>query len=77
MYDRSAGRLLGQEIFERRSEALEARFATEKSYRDERRDVEVVVVGAASEEDLRRTHGRYFLSVEELAERTATLAHEG
>ncbi len=48
--------------------AMQARFRTEAEYRAQG-DVEVVALAAASEDDLKRTHGRYFLELEELAAR--------
>lgn len=69
VYDREGGKLLVERKFDNRSEALRARFATEKAYRSGVDDVEVVVLGAPSREALMRTHGRYFYSLEELANR--------
>jgi hypothetical protein len=68
IYDRPAGRLLRQEQFDTSAEAMQARFAAEREYAGQRR-IEVVVLSADSEEALRRTHGRYFLSLSELADR--------
>jgi hypothetical protein len=67
-YDRSAGRLLQQEEFSRSRDALVARFRQEAAYRD-RPEVEIVALSASSEEELRRTHGRYFLGLTELIDR--------
>lgn len=71
IYDRERSQLLVEQQFERRREALQARFAAEKEYRDDDRKIEVVVVGAPSRQALMRTHGRYFLSLRELAERAS------
>lgn len=68
IYDRNAGRLLKQEEFVRPEEALKARFRQEIVYRD-RPEVEIVALSASSEEELRRTHGRYFLGLTELIDR--------
>ena len=68
VYDRTAGRLLHEEVFETREGALRARFAAEKQYRGRERQVEVVALEAASREALLRTHGRYFMSLSELAD---------
>jgi hypothetical protein len=68
VYDRAAGRLLREEVFETRQDALRARFTTEKQYRGREGQVEVVALEAASREALLRTHGRYFMSLDELAE---------
>ena len=75
VYDRQAGALTAERQFDSRGEALEARFKIEKQHRDERRDIKVVVVGAPSREALMRTHGRYFLSFDQLADRTGAVAH--
>lgn len=72
VYDRTAGALLEERQFGQRVEALQARFAVEKLHRTESDNVEVVVVGAQSKNDLLRTHARYFMTVEELARKTAT-----
>jgi hypothetical protein len=68
IYDRSAGRLLRQEQYGSSAEALEARFAAEREFAGQEQ-VEVVAFNADSEEALRRTHGRYFLTLGELADR--------
>lgn len=70
VYDRSAGRLLREQQFEHRRDALAARFEAERQYRDHS-NIEVVVLGARSRADLLRTHARYFLSLDELAARIA------
>lgn len=51
----------------KRSEAMRARFALEASEGVKDVDLEVVVLGAESEDDLRQTHGRYFSSAQTLA----------
>ncbi len=50
-----------------REEALERRFALERDHRLEPH-IEVVLLGARSEDVLKRTHTRYFKTVRELAE---------
>jgi len=70
VYDRATGSLLRDPAAfaaGEREAALTLRFAVEKEYRDNT-DVEVVVLGAESRDDLLRTHARYFKSVSELAE---------
>jgi hypothetical protein len=74
VYDRAAGKLREERQFDQRAEALQARFAVEKLHRAEGEDLEVVVVGAQSRDDLLRTHARYFLTLDELARRTASPA---
>jgi hypothetical protein len=68
IYDRSAGKLLRKERFESNQDALAARFAAEReSHRGQ--ELEIVVISAESESDLHRSHGRYFMTPEELAKR--------
>lgn len=50
-----------------REEALERRFALELEHRLDPH-IEVVLLGARSEDVLRRTHARYFKTVRELVE---------
>lgn len=50
-----------------REEALERRFALEREHRLDPH-IEVVLLGARSEDVLRRTHARYFKTVRELVE---------
>ena len=50
-----------------REEALERRFALARDHRLEPH-IEVVLLGARSEDVLKRTHARYFKTVRELAE---------
>ncbi|HSV66029.1 MAG TPA: hypothetical protein VLJ59_09025 [Mycobacteriales bacterium] len=64
--DRSAGRLLSLVEHPTRAGALQARFDTEKQHRQDP-SIEVVVLTAASEQALRRTHARYFDDVRQMA----------
>jgi hypothetical protein len=68
VYDRLAGRLLEFTRFgpEERDEALRVLFAREAEELGNP-SIEVVVLGAASEELLRTSHARYFKSAGELA----------
>lgn len=68
VYDRRHGRLRHMQRFEDKEHeaAVEARFACEDETRDEP-DVEVVLLSGTSEAALRRTHGRYFKTLAELA----------
>lgn len=68
VYDQGAGRLLEMVEFgpEERAEALRRRFARETKELGNS-SIEVVVLGAQSQEALRRTHGRYFQTAAELA----------
>lgn len=70
IYDRRAGQLVRQEEHVSSQDAMRARFKAEVEFEDQP-DIEVVALDAASEEELRRTHGRYFLTLAELAERMA------
>jgi hypothetical protein len=65
VYDRLLGELIEEREFADRSEALKARFAAERAGRPGH--IEIVVLNADSPEAIRRTHARYFQSVEELA----------
>ena len=47
---------------------MEARFVAEAEFHGDG-NIEVVVLAAASEDDLRRTHGRYFLGLSDLVAR--------
>lgn len=69
VYDRSQGRLLREQPFTSRQDAMSARFA-EEAARPVDDDVEVVVLGAKYPSELRRTHGRYFQTPRQLAART-------
>jgi hypothetical protein len=68
VYDQRAATLRSIEEFDEseRGQASEARFALEARHRDEP-EVEIVVLGSASLATLKKTHGRYFKSVGELA----------
>ncbi|MDO9355771.1 MAG: hypothetical protein Q7T55_18885 [Solirubrobacteraceae bacterium] len=68
IYDRSTGTLVRQEQYDSGVDAMRARFKAEIEF-DGRDEIEVAALDAASEEDLRRTHGRYFLTLAELADR--------
>jgi hypothetical protein len=68
VYDRSSGELIRQRPFEDEAAALHARFAAEGEFKDQP-DIEIVALSAPSEQDLRRTHARYFLRLEDLAQR--------
>ena len=65
IYDRSKGDLVEKREFDDRHQALRERFSREVRWHS-RREYEVVVLGAESEEALRHTHGRYFSDVDEL-----------
>ena len=69
VYDTAAGEILELKRFGvlQRALALSKRFAREFAERD-RRNIEVVLLSAESEDELRRTHSRYFESSAELAE---------
>jgi hypothetical protein len=69
-YDRRAGKikLLKRFIDADRSVAEKARLDLEIALHHQPRDEEVVILEAVSEEQIRKTHGRYFRTVEELIE---------
>lgn len=66
VYDRRVGQLRELREFDDadRETALAERFARERDT-EGRQDLEVVLLGAPSEEALRRTHSRYFKSAHE------------
>lgn len=68
VYDRDAGRLLEMKRFQDRRLAMRERFHAEARFVG-RREIEIVALTADSEDELRRTHGRYFLGLAELADR--------
>lgn len=67
VYDRMRNLLLHEQQFESHREALRARFRAEGNYSSD--ETEVVVVGAESRGELLKSHGRYFLSLRQLADR--------
>lgn len=73
VYDRDAGELVRKEVFAERAEAMQARFFAEGEFRG-RGEIEIVALDAESEQELQRTHGRYFLGLAELAGRMASTA---
>ena len=66
-YNRDAGQVEDLVAFDAggREEALRRRFELEEKYRNDLK-IEVVVIGAESEQILRVTHARYFKSPQEL-----------
>jgi hypothetical protein len=67
IYDRQQGKVTRQMSFSQADEALAARFDAEREFSGHP-EVEIVVLGADSWEDLTRTHSRYFKGLHELAE---------
>jgi len=65
IYDRASGEVHLRDFGMAREQALKARFEAEQSGLND--ETEVVVLSAASRDDLERTHSRYFHSVSELA----------
>ncbi len=59
VFDRREGRVLSKQEFDTRSAAMAGRFEAERLHKDNP-DIEVVVLGAQSDDALRRTHARYF-----------------
>jgi hypothetical protein len=66
VFDRSKGEVLSHKLYDDRNDALAARFKAERKHSDDA-SIEVVVLGARSWADVRRTHGRYFKSIGQLA----------
>jgi hypothetical protein len=75
IYNRREGRIVRKHAYRSASDALQARFAAEREFR-EQPDIEVVVLGGESWRAVQRTHSRYFKRVQDLArvglERLAT-----
>lgn len=69
-YDRQRGRLVTIETFGEldRGKAEDARLRLEVNLLHAGVDHEVVLLEATDQEALQRTHGRYFASLQELAE---------
>lgn len=67
VFTRRTGDLADLREFDEYLEAMQARFAAERDHRLGP-DVEVVVLTARSESELRATHSRYFQADRELAE---------
>lgn len=67
VYRRETGELLVQESFADGDVAMRRRFELERV--PDYADTEIVVLSADSEETLRETHGRYFFTAAELAQR--------
>jgi hypothetical protein len=69
-YDRTAGQIVTLRTFpdSSRQEASEARLALELELKRQGIEHEVVLLEAASEQALRRTHRRYFEGIAELAQ---------
>jgi hypothetical protein len=67
IYDQHERLIVGRREFEDAESALAARFEAEREYRT-RPDIEVVILAADSWESVQRTHSRYFMSVQQLAE---------
>ncbi|HWL35446.1 MAG TPA: hypothetical protein VNQ77_04570 [Frankiaceae bacterium] len=65
VYDRRAGKILREDVFDDGKVALTERFRVERLHRGDP-NIEVVVLGAASRQALYRTHARYFLTLREL-----------
>lgn len=68
-YDRRAGKLVTMRTFDdsQRSAALAKRLELELKYHRAQIDREVVLLEAADEAAIRRTHRRYFVDLAELA----------
>jgi hypothetical protein len=66
VFDRSKGEVLRHKRCDDRNDALAARFAAEREHSGDP-EIEVVVLGARSWDDVKRTHGRYFKGFGQLA----------
>lgn len=72
-FDRLSGKLIDLRRFESSNDALSGRFQAERRH-PRGSSIEVVVLSAESETDLRRTHARYFMSATQLVEGLSTMA---
>ena len=71
VFDRRSGEVVDEAVYSDRHEALRARFAAERKYRDEP-GIEVVVLAADSVDAMKRTHARYFAPLRALFEGALT-----
>jgi hypothetical protein len=67
VFNRREGSIVRFSEFPQANDALTARFDAEAEFVGDT-DIEVVVLGAASEAALRRTHTRYFQGAREMAQ---------
>ena len=65
VFDRTAGRVLRDDAYTDRHEALRERFKAERAYQGDD-DIEVVVLAADSRDALTKTHARYFKPLKSL-----------
>lgn len=67
VYDRRRSKIVHKDEFslDQRDEALAARASLVRRYREDP-DMEIVLLGANSFEDLKKTHGRYFKTINQL-----------
>jgi hypothetical protein len=65
VYDRSTSQLIRMSEHANRADALDERWAAEAENRGNGL-IEIVVLAAASKDDLARTHGRYFKTMAQL-----------
>lgn len=65
VFDRARGEVLRIQPFTARRSALKARFDAETEFQSNG-DIEVVVLGASSEDALSQTHSRYFKGLGQL-----------
>lgn len=66
VFNRGSGSIVRFKEFSQANDALTARFDAEAEFVEDA-DIEVVVLGAGSKEDLQRTHTRYFQGAREMA----------
>lgn len=68
IYDRAAGRLVRNQEYADAAAAFAGRVLAETEFANHP-EIEIVALTAESEDELRTTHGRYFLGLSELAAR--------
>jgi hypothetical protein len=66
VFDRSRGVVVRHKLYSDRNDALAARFAAEREHSGDP-NIEVVVLGARSWADVKRTPSRYFKDLGQLA----------
>jgi len=75
VFNRSRGAVVRHQYYPGRVEAMKARFAAEREFRDDP-DIEVVVLGGSSWAAVQNTHARYFKPLDQLTTATREAARQ-
>ena len=75
VFNRSRGAVVRHQYYPGRVEAMKARFAAEREFRDDP-DIEVVVLGGSSWAAVQKTHARYFKALDQLTTATREAARQ-